>query len=77
MVSPRKDIMAQAVYLAQLEAAKAKCKCATCRILRKVSGVMTEQFLAGDPAAATAAPPGGAHPLAEFVDPAGAGGEEV
>jgi len=39
--------MAQAVYLAQLEAAKGSCKCATCRILRKATKAMTEQFLGG------------------------------
>jgi len=39
--------MAQAVYLAQLEAARGNCKCNTCRILRKASRAMTEQFLGG------------------------------
>ncbi len=39
------DIMAQAVFLAQLEAAKGGCKCNTCRILRRASTMMTAQFL--------------------------------
>jgi len=45
MPNGKSDIMAQAVYLAQLEAAKNSCKCATCRILRKATKAMTEQFL--------------------------------
>ena len=45
MPNGKSDIMAQAVYLAQLEAAKGSCKCATCRILRKATKAMTEQFL--------------------------------
>lgn len=45
MPNGKSDIMAQAVYLAQLEAAKGNCKCATCRILRKATRAMTEQFL--------------------------------
>lgn len=47
MPSGKNDIMAQAVYLAQLEAAKGNCKCATCQILRKATRAMTEQFLGG------------------------------
>ena len=39
------DTMAQAVFLAQLEAAKGTCKCNTCRILRRASTMMTAQFL--------------------------------
>jgi hypothetical protein len=41
----RSDIMAQAVFLAQLEAAKNNCKCKTCQILRRASDLMTAQFL--------------------------------
>lgn len=37
--------MAQAVFLAQLEAAKGKCSCAACRVLRRASDMMTAQFL--------------------------------
>lgn len=47
MPNGKSDIMAQAVYLAQLEAARGNCKCATCRILRKATKSMTEQFLGG------------------------------
>ncbi|MCK4722494.1 MAG: hypothetical protein KAT75_04280 [Dehalococcoidia bacterium] len=45
MPNGKSDVMAQAVYLAQLEAAKNNCKCTTCRILRKATRTMTEQFL--------------------------------
>uniref|UniRef100_A0A6H1ZV14 Uncharacterized protein n=1 Tax=viral metagenome TaxID=1070528 RepID=A0A6H1ZV14_9ZZZZ len=45
MPNGKNDVMAQAVYLAQLEAAKNNCKCNTCRILRKATKTMTEQFL--------------------------------
>jgi len=45
MPNGKGDIMAQAVYLAQLEAARGNCKCKTCRILRKATKMMTEQFL--------------------------------
>ena len=50
----RNDIMAQAVFLAQLEAAKGKCNCKACAILRRSSDMMTAQFLnpqAASPAA--------------------------
>jgi len=47
MPNGKSDIMAQAVYLAQLEAARGNCKCNACRILRKASRTMTEQFLGG------------------------------
>ncbi len=39
------DTMAQAVFLAQLEAARGTCKCNACRILRKASALMTRQFI--------------------------------
>ena len=45
-----KDTMAQAVYLAQLEAARGTCKCKVCRILRKGNKMMADQFLAESPA---------------------------
>lgn len=45
MPNGRSDIMAQAVYLAQLEAARGQCKCRTCLILRKANRAMTDQFL--------------------------------
>ncbi len=45
MPNGRSDIMAQAVYLAQLEAARGQCKCRTCQILRKANKAMTDQFL--------------------------------
>lgn len=48
MTMGRSDIMAQAVYLAQLESAKGDCQCRTCQILRKASQAMTDQFLAGN-----------------------------
>jgi hypothetical protein len=56
MVMGQKDIMAQAVYLAQLEAAKNNCKCRTCQILRKATSSMTDQFLQEPPA--NPGPPG-------------------
>ncbi len=55
MTTGRSDIMAQAVYLAQLEAARGQCKCRTCQILRKANKAMVDQFLAPNPAN----PPGG------------------
>ena len=45
MPDGRNDIMAQAVFLAQLEAAKGKCNCKACAILRRSSDMMTAQFL--------------------------------
>jgi hypothetical protein len=45
MPNGKSDIMAQTVYLAQLEAAKGTCKCRTCQILRKGNQAMTDQFL--------------------------------
>lgn len=47
MVTGR-DTMAQAVYLAQLEACRSSCKCNTCRVLRKASRMMTQEFLGGE-----------------------------
>ena len=45
MPDARNDIMAQAVFLAQLEAAKGKCNCKACAILRRSSDMMTASFL--------------------------------
>lgn len=47
----KQDIMAQGYFLAQLEAAKGKCACKVCAILRRASDQMTAQFLAPAPAA--------------------------
>lgn len=53
----KSDAMAQAVYLAQLEAQKGTCKCKTCQLLRKATQVMTSQFLGQtSPTAAVQAP---------------------
>lgn len=48
MVQPKGDIMAKAVYLAQLEACKGTCTCKTCQILRKATESMTAEFLEED-----------------------------
>ncbi len=45
MPNGKSDIMAQGVYLAQLEAQRGNCKCNTCRILRKATKALTAQFL--------------------------------
>jgi hypothetical protein len=45
MNTGRNELMAQAVYLAQLEAQKGTCKCKTCQILRQASNAMVNQFL--------------------------------
>jgi len=70
MPNGKSDIMAQAVYLAQLEAANGKCKCRACQVLRKASKVMTDQFLAGN-----AANPGGKS--ARVLDPTATAGEVI
>lgn len=41
------NAMAQAVYLAQLFAARGNCNCKACQLLRKVSDDMTDELLAG------------------------------
>jgi hypothetical protein len=51
----KSDVMARAVYLAQLEAAKGKCKCKTCQILRRATDVMTKEFMGEVPAGMTSA----------------------
>jgi len=51
----QRDIMAQAVYLAQLQAAKGNCKCNVCAILRKATDNMTADFLGANPGGATSA----------------------
>jgi hypothetical protein len=48
-VSQNKDVIAQAVYLAQLQAAKGSCKCKCCELLRKATDAMTEQMLNPQP----------------------------
>jgi len=50
----KNDVMAQAVYLAQIEAAKGACKCKVCQLMRKGSSAMVTQFLGKTPAAAAA-----------------------
>ncbi len=45
------DTMAQGVYMAQLAAARSKCVCDTCRILRKTSSAMIQGFLGPKPEA--------------------------
>lgn len=47
-VQSKNDTLAQAVFLAQLEAVKGKCDCKACQILRKASDSMTAQFLESD-----------------------------
>lgn len=49
MTTNRNDIMAQAVFLAQLQAARNNCQCNVCKILRKASDSMTASFLAETP----------------------------
>lgn len=39
---------AQYLYLAQIQAAKGKCQCNSCKLLRKASDAMTEELLAGE-----------------------------
>ncbi len=53
----RKEIMAQAVYLAQIEAAKGACQCKVCQILRKANDAMTEEFLETPESIVPPAPP--------------------
>lgn len=55
-MAQKQDIMAQAVWLAQLEAAKNNCQCRTCQILRKAATSMTDVFLAIEETG-TATPP--------------------
>jgi len=45
MADGRNDIFAQYVYQAQIQAAKAQCKCVTCQLLRKASDLMAAQLL--------------------------------
>jgi hypothetical protein len=62
MAQSGSDIMAQAVFLAQLKAAQGKCECEVCRILRKATDQMAMAFLGGP--AQPARPPA---PAAETV----------
>ncbi len=48
MSNQPKDFVAQAVYLAQLQAAKGSCKCKCCELLRRATDAMTDSLLAGD-----------------------------
>lgn len=41
--------LAQAIYLAQLFAARNTCKCKACQLLRKASDDMTDQMLGASP----------------------------
>ena len=49
MPNGKNDTVAQAIYLAQLEAQKGECDCRTCELLRRATGQMTDSFLAGNP----------------------------
>lgn len=62
MASTKSDVMAQSVYLAQMEAAKGTCKCRACQILRKGNQLMSAEFLGG-----TKVAPGGAAGDAESI----------
>ncbi len=66
----RNDTMAQAVFLAQLQAAKNNCQCSTCKILRRASDMMTASFLKPQ-----ATPQGGSGELADIA--AKLGGETI
>lgn len=41
--------IAQAFYIAQLQACKGNCKCRTCEILRKSADLMSEEVLSSNP----------------------------
>lgn len=45
MEMQRNEAMAQAVYMAQVEANKGECDCKVCQILRKGNDAMVSQFL--------------------------------
>lgn len=55
MPNPRQAV-AQAMYLAQLEACKNSCKCKACSLLRKATDAMSDAFLAGEDLAAPGIP---------------------
>jgi len=46
MVNQARDLVAQYVYLAQLQAAKGTCKCKACELLRRGADAMTDSVLA-------------------------------
>lgn len=48
MPNGRSDVMAQYVYLAQLQAVKGKCKCNVCQLLRKGADAATAALLSGE-----------------------------
>jgi len=58
MPNGKKDYMAQAVYLAQLQANKGNCQCNTCKILRKATEQMTADFLQDKPMPGAGTPEG-------------------
>jgi hypothetical protein len=58
MTTGKRDIMAEAVYLAQMEAAKGTCDCEACQLLRQGNKLMTARFLGEARAAPGAAVPG-------------------
>lgn len=76
MVQPRRDIMAQGIYLAQVAAAKGNCKCECCRIIRRITKTMTEQFLSGDQGNPGDNPAGPSAVAKEFQDIIKVGGAE-
>jgi hypothetical protein len=44
-IDQSQQLIARAVYMAQLAAAQGNCQCSTCKILRKVNGQMVGAFL--------------------------------
>ncbi len=55
MAQQPRDLVAQYVYLAQLQAAKGTCKCKACELLRRGADAMTESVLS-QPAGGSAGP---------------------
>lgn len=49
MGNDQRGIVAQAVYMAQIEAAKGECDCKVCQLMRQVNEAMTQTVLAGNP----------------------------
>jgi len=60
MAQGQRDIMAQAVYLAQIQAAKGKCQSNVCKILRKGSDNAAAAFIAEPQGVAEGLPDPGA-----------------
>lgn len=67
MANAQKDQIAQAVYLAQLQAAKGTCNCPACQLLRKATDAMTQEMLA-PPAAVTVLPGGGVPDMSQIIN---------